>query len=343
MHTWFVLETPGASAARGPFTLETMEQMARSGALRSDSMVARAGASTWTMAREDDALRALFASDTALVPAPSASLIADVALPEYSFGNAFSLGWATFKSHWGALVLVGLVYLGLCMLMNLPMILGMIPLQLNPQDPSPPAVIAFIVGALITLALTIALGYALMAGTIYAAVRAVRREMLIADVFAGVRRYGAVLGTSLLALLVMFVLVLVPYAVLFVGLAILSNAEGAPVAAVLGILLMAVGYAAALAIALPLGVIFMMSIVLVVDPRVNAAGGMSAISHARRMTRGNLLSLSALLLVTGLIAGLSIYACCVGLPLFGMPLAFAIIGASYEMLRVGDARKQLVN
>ena len=343
MHTWFVLETPSATAARGPFTLETMEQMGRSGLLRSDSLVARAGATGWTVARDDDALRALFLPYASTAPAPRASLIAEVALPAYSFGNAFSLGWATFKAHWGSLVLMVLVYLGLCLVINVPMIAGMIPLQLDPRDPSPAAVLAFVVGALITIALTIALGYAVGAGAFYTAVRAVRGEVLVSDIFTGVRRYGAVFGTSVLVLLIMLVALVIPYATFFGGVLILANASDAPVAALLGIALVVVGYIAAIAITLPLSVILMMSIVLIVDPRVNAAGGMSAINHARRMTQGNLPSLSGLLLVTGLIAGLSIYLCCVGLPLFGMPLTFAIIGASYEMLRVEDARKHPSN
>lgn len=343
MHTWFVLETPSATAARGPFTLETMEQMGRSGLLRSDSLVARAGATGWTVARDDDALRALFLPYASTAPAPRASLIAEVALPAYSFGNAFSLGWATFKAHWGSLVLMVLVYLGLCLVINVPMIAGMIPLQLDPRDPSPASVLAFVVGALITIALTIALGYAVGAGAFYTAVRAVRGEVLVSDIFTGFRRYGAVLGTSVLVLLIMLVALVIPYATFFGGVLILANASDAPVAALLGIVLLVVGYIAAIAITLPLSVILMMSIVLIVDPRVNAAGGMNAINHARRMTEGNLLSLSGLLLVAGLIAGLSIYVCCVGLPLFGMPLTLAIIGASYEMLRVEDARKHPSN
>jgi hypothetical protein len=102
-----------------------------------------------------------------------------------------------------------------------------------------------------------------------------------------------------------------------------------------------IGYALALAIALPATVALIFSVLLVVDPRVSATGGMSALIEGFAMTKGNRPSLCGLLFVLYLILGMSVYACCVGVVLFGAPLMLAGIGAAYELIRIERSAQPL--
>lgn len=333
MDTWYIYieAREGQSASpSGPFMREQLASMVSAGTLLPTTMVARAGDSTWTAAADVEALQWLFRETPPQFPLFSASAL--VAPRPYSFAAAFSVGWDGFKAQWGLLALVGLLYIAFTIVLTLPLYAGMVTVQFAGWTSD--TITLMIVLASVTQLLSMFIGAHLMAGVLYAGVRAARRELRFDDCLAGFRRYGAVLGTAALGGLIIFAAVLVPYLIAIGGGMMVINSSGFTLTFVLGVVIAIIGYLLALAIGLPAIVALMFSVLLVVDPRVSATGGMSALIEGFAMTKGNRLSLCGLLFVLYLIVTMSVYACCVGVVLFGAPLMLAGIGAAYELIRI---------
>jgi hypothetical protein len=333
MDTWYIYieAREGQSASpSGPFMREQLASMVSAGTLLPTTMVARAGDSTWTAAADVEALQWLFRETPPQFPLFSASAL--VAPRPYSFAAAFSVGWDSFKAQWGLLALIGLLYIAFTIVLSLPLYAGMLTVQFAGWTSD--TITLIVVLATATQLVSFFVGPPLLAGVLYAGVRAARRELRFADCFVGFRRYGAVLGTVVLGGLIIFAAVLVPYLIVIGGGMMVINQTALTLTSVLGVVIAIIGYALALAIAFPATVALIFSVLLVVDPRVSATGGMSALIEGFAMTKGNRPSLCGLLFVLYLILGMSVYACCVGVVLFGAPLMLAGIGAAYELIRI---------
>lgn len=332
MDTWYIYieAREGQSASpSGPFMREQLASMVSAGTLLPTTMVARAGDLTWTAAADVEALQWLFRETPPQFPLFSASAL--VAPRLYSFAAAFSVGWDSFKAQWGVLALIGLLYIAVTTVLSLPLYAGMLTVQSAGWTSD--TITLMVVLATATQLVSFFVGLPLLAGVLYAGVRAARRELRFADCLAGFRRYGAVLGTVVLGGLIIFAAVLVPYLIVIGGGMMVIN-QTALTLTLLGVVIAIIGYALALAIAFPATVALIFSVLLVVDPRVSAAGGMSALIEGFAMTKGNRPSLCGLLFVLYLILGMSVYACCVGVVLLGAPLMLAGIGAAYELIRI---------
>jgi len=331
MNIWFVLDESGAQPRpTGPFSLEQMRGLWTSGALQAGTRVARSGSTEWSPAAGDPELASLFATTTTATPSEEDAPPVGARLG-YSFANAFSEGWAALRRSWGVLVLTALAYLGCWLLINIPYFVGVAVLRSGRASP-PERSIAVLLMFTCWIA-AVLLGPHLMAGLLYAGVRAMRGSARVSDLMVGFRRYGGLLGTGMLFGLIVALLVLGSYLVVGVGVSVLGLGNGHVLSLIVGIPILILGVGLAVSIALRSIAVGICSLLLLVDPNERVEGGMPAIREAWRTTKPRSGSLVGLAFVLYLIVFASALALCVGVVLFGIPLAAAVAAAAYLQLR----------
>ena len=197
MTTWYLLESgAGDGQPSGPHDIEQMAMRASSGRLSAGTLVARVGSSEWVPAASDAELARFFQSTppTEAFPSspsvPSGATVPVARLGEYTFGRAFTLATATFRAHWGPLVIMSLVFLAITIAIAAPQ--GMIE-AIGDLSGDERASVAFaLFGGCVGFILQVLVGIPLSAGLVCAAANAVRGRPEIGDLFMGFRRYAQV-------------------------------------------------------------------------------------------------------------------------------------------------------
>lgn len=343
MLAWYVLDSTGAEPRpEGPFPFEHLAKLAASGAMSASSMVARAGSDRWIAAGEDRELAGLFrgAPPTEhLAPSGSASLAAPgfaaSSASAYSFGAAFELAIATFKSQWGPLVLAGLVAVAVYAAIGAPQWIMQAAGEASRDEGF--AGLMTLIGGCFGLVANLLVGGAMLAGMTLCGANAVAGRGNVADLFLGFKRYGNVLLAWLLVAAISMGATLVIYLGAGIAVVVVVFATGAassgpaPVLSVLVPALIVGGVLAVVATALVfVRILFVPAIVA--DAQLGSIGVMDALRLNWQATRGLGWSLMALLVVVSLIAAASVLLLCVGYVLIGVPLALASLGAVYSML-----------
>jgi len=340
MH-WYVVES---GQPTGPHDRVAIERLVALGRITAGTKVCVVGDTAWTHASQDPVIGALLAqlgaagsmsarADAVLGaahPPLATTPIPDEELPAFTYGGSSQLGHKAFKSRWGVLVLIGLVYLALSYALGVPgMIAEMLRVASEQSGRNAPG--TFVLDAFGYL-LSILVGGPLLSGFVVAGARAARGAGQVADLFIGFQRYWTVVLAYFVSILLIGVAVV---AAVIAGLVMLGLAVGFEVSGnfgqigllgAVGVLLCVVG-ALAVSIWIMPRLIFMGA--LAADPSLPKEGLESTLRRSWSLTAGKAPAMFALLFVYGLIAVLSVFLLCVGLPLLGIPLFTAVQGAMY--------------
>lgn len=370
MDTWYVL-LPSANGDQpgGPFDLVALAAMVRSGKVTPETLVARVGATGWTPAREDPQIAELLSAASAKAeleraraqdaPAdeharmiappthamPVAPLVESMQAGPYSAGAAFRLGWASFAAQWGPLTVCTLIFIGGWIAISIPGWIGQAMFAGAGGQGGGGATVLTVGGLLASCVGYLAqifVGLPFAAGFYYCGVRAVRRELVPSDAFAGFRRYWAVMGISLLTAVMSAVVGVVCVVPAAIGVVIMvSTNSGVGLAIGIGLSIVF-----AIVLLCFLLVVLVMPPLIVVDPRMRAEWCPGALSIAWQMGRGgNCASYFALSILMGIFVGLTLLVLVVPFILLGLPLLMAVVGAAYELMAApimanpGDSRR----
>ncbi|MBM4110838.1 MAG: DUF4339 domain-containing protein [Phycisphaerae bacterium] len=340
MH-WYVVES---GQPTGPHDRFAIERMVALGRITAATKVCSVGDTAWTTAAHDPVIASLLMQDAggASMTAPADALrstahpplatttIPDEALPVFTYGGASQLGHKAFKARWGVLVLIGLVYLALSYALGIPgVIAGVIRTAAEESGSTAPgAIVLDLFGWL----LGILIGGPLLAGFVLAGARAVRGAGQVTDLFLGFQRYGMVVLAYLVSALLIgaaFVVAVLP-GIGLVGFSIGFELGGGfgdlGILGLLGLLFAGCG-ALAVSIWIMPRLVFMSA--LAADPSLPKESVENTLRRSWSLTAGKAPAMFALLAVYGLVAGLSVLLCCVGMPLLGFPLFAAVQGAIY--------------
>lgn len=340
MESWYVLVD---ATPKGPFTIDQMRSMAASGSLHRGSQVARAGAAGWSDAGSDAMLAACLAT-TSWSSTPT-SPRADSTGPDrrYTFGNAWRLAVRTITSRYKPMLLVGLVVFAATLpvvvpaFLNLPALTPLTGSTPTSQGPS------FTLGC-VSWIYNLLVGFPLILGAVIAGAEASQGRGSFGDLFAGFRRYGAALGSTLVLTAIAFACVIVAYLPLVVGLGIalgIAKASGGTGAdasegahAAIGAA-MAVGGLITLVVLVLLMAGILMRVALApvaaIDPAMGPMGVVESFRFSWAATRGFGWSMFGFVLVAGILAGLTVFLFCVGYPLLGLPLLYAMFGSMHQL------------
>ncbi len=340
MH-WYVVES---GQPTGPHDRVAIERMVALGRITANTKVCLVGDTAWTHASQDPVIAALLAqlgaagsmsarADAVLGAAhpPLANTpIPDEELPAFTYGGSSQLGHKAFKARWGALVLIGLVYLALSYALGIPGMIGEM-LRMAAEQSGQTAQGTYVLDVFGWL-LSIFVGGPLLSGFVLAGARAVRGAGQIADLFLGFQRYWSVVLAYVVSMLLIGISVMVavmPGLVMLgvaVGFEMSGNVGNVGITGAFGGLLAGLG-ALAVAICIMPRLIFMGA--LAADPSLPKEGLESTLRRSWSLTSGKAPAMFALLFVYGLVLALSVFLLCVGLPLLGMPLFTAVQGAMY--------------
>lgn len=348
---WFV----GRGSERsGPFSAEVLREMAADGRLAPTDLVWREGMSAWASATtvpglfvpsrpaaapalSDNPYAAPGLDRTGAAAAPGDATALGLTSRPYSFSAAFDLAFRTFKTQWASLLLMSLIMLGISIGLAVPqwIVTGIGAVSGDPALESA----AMIAGTVLGYALSILVSAPLMAGVAVAGANAAAGRANVADVFLGFKRYGTVVLASLLVYLIMFV-VFVPACIpLGVAAAFAQSVTGGPNEAALGIVIAAAVVSFVLLL-LGFATVYArtgFTAAIVADPELGRLGVFEAVrlNWARTSVRTGF-SLLGLLILTSLLASLSLLLFCVGYLLVGLPLMWAVLGACHQLLFRGD-------
>jgi len=340
MH-WYIVES---GQPTGPHDRVAIERLVALGRITAGTKVCSVGDTAWTTAAQDPVIASLLAqlaggasmtarADAVLGashPPLATTAIPDEELPAFTYGGASQLGHKAFKARWGVLVLIGLIYLALSYALGVPgMIAEMLRAAAEESGTTAPGALGLdLVGWL----LSIFIGGPLLSGFVVAGARAARGAGQVADLFIGFHRYWTVVlayFVSILLIGVGFGVAVLP-GLLLTGLAIGFDIAGNPRAlgllGVVGLLLAGLGALAVWIWIMP-RLIFMGA--LAADPSLPKEGLGATLRRSWSLTAGKAPAMFALLLVYGIVLGLSVFLLCVGMPLLGMPLFAAVLGAMY--------------
>ena len=351
MH-WYVVES---GQPTGPHDRVAIERMVALGRITAGTKVCVVGDTAWTQASQDPIISALIAqlagggtmtarADAVLGaahPPLATTPIPDEELPAFTYGGSSQLGRKAFKAKWGALVLIGLVYLALSYALGVPgMISGMLRAAAEESGTAAPGALALDVFGWF---LSILIGGPLLSGFVVAGARAVRGAGQVSDLFLGFQRYGSVVlayFVSILLIGVGFLVAMLPGVVMLgadVGFRFKGEFNQLGTSGVIGLLLAALG-ALAVSIWIMPRLIFMGA--LAADPSLPMEGLEATLRRSWFLTAGKAPAMFALLFVYGLIAVLSLFLLCVGMPLLGLPLFAAVQGAMYaSVFSAGHPRR----
>ena len=338
---WYVVES---GQLTGPHDRVAIERLVALGRITASTKVCMVGDTAWTMASQEPVIAALLAqlgaagsmsarSDMVLGaahPPLATTPIPDEELPAFTYGGSSQLGHKAFKSRWGVLVLIGLVYMALSYALGVPgMISGLLRAAAEESGTTAPGALGL---DLFGYLLSILVGGPLLSGFILAGARAVRGAGQVSDLFLGFQRYGSVVLAYVVSILLIGVAVIAAVipGLLMLGLAVGFEMSGnfgkIGLLGAVGGLLAGLG-ALAVSILIVPRLIFMSA--LAADPSLPKEGLESTLRRSWSLTAGKAPAMFALLFVYGLVLALSVFLLCVGLPLLGIPLFTAVQGAMY--------------
>ncbi len=343
MNTWFVLDDSSDSPKpTGPYTREQLEAMVRVGAMRPNTLVAMGGASAWVMASSDPMLAGLFQqsppiSVDGVLPSPTSSTTGS-ALGQYSAPHALSLAWRSLWNRWPSWIALSLTWLGLCIVVGAPQWIAQIFVRVTARgsDEEARRIANSVMGVVscFDVLLQIFVGLPLAAGMVYAAAEILAGRGQLGDLFQGFRRYGAAVLAGMLFIAIYIAVALLALIPLFLVMGVHALTQGGPMgpsatvilAMVITMLLFLCGFAVVV-----LRVVHAPTIV--VDPMFGRRSVMDAFALSWRNSEGCGLSMLLLLIVTSVLAALSLLLFCVGILVVGVPLQVAVFGAMYALIQ----------
>jgi hypothetical protein len=351
MDSWYVLDESSSPAKPlGPYSFDALRQMIASGQVGASTRVAKAGGANWLAAAQHPSLAGLFQSTpprVGMAPPPTTPSIAGPS--SYSFGNTFSLAFETFKAEWGKLCVAGLIFIAAIVLCGIPNWVSTFYVQgaSHRGGPNsfvgPPGPALFIIlfgGMCCSAALQVLVIGPLYAGLAYAGAQAVRRQMVVSDVFMGFRSYRrACVGTLFLAAVYVGIAIAAYIPMLLFGII------GGALRSEAGIVIVIVGLIVGIVVAVMLMTrVFMRLIftpVIAIDPQMGSASLSSAIRQSWELSREKSVSMFGVLVVGSIVVALTALLLCVGYILVGLPLAAALAGSMHELVNrrgVAEAR-----
>lgn len=338
MH-WYVVES---GQPTGPHDRVAIERMVALGRINAATKVCVVGDTAWSNASSDPVIGGLLVgmanagmtarADAVLGashPPLASSPIPEEELPAFTYGGAASLGMKAFKSRWGVLVLVALVYFAIAYALSIPgAVAEMLRKAAEESGGEAPAALGLdVIGWL----LNVLVGSPMLAGWAIAGARTVRGAGGVGDLFLGFQRYGAVVLAYLVSLLLMvvaFIVAVLPGGIMLAVAVGVEDLSAGRFGAVGGVgMLLAVAGALAVSIWLLPRLMFMNA--LAADPSLPREGVRDTLRRSWSMTAGKAPAMFAILLVYGIVMGFTVILLCVGLPLIGAPLFTGVYGAMY--------------
>jgi hypothetical protein len=266
-------------------------------------------------------------------------------LPPFSFGNAFELTFDVFRRSWVMLLFCGLlVFAGqmVVQLAGLPLQYltggfqvgrnGAGPWQQATPDFDPSQLPLLFAALFLVVVVSVLLSIPLSAAQTWIGVRAVRGQLDIADTVQPFRRYFAVLGTGLLAMLIIVVLVAPGLIAVFAGTA-MGSASSDGDDQVVGVVLILFGVLLFMISAVYVNVRLYFALTIACDPEQGECGPLEALKRSWELTRGRFWVTFAFFVCLGLLVMATLLLFCIGLLIVGMPLLSAGYGAYYELAR----------
>lgn len=256
--------------------------------------------------------------------------------------RALTLGWTSFKRSWPLLLVASLA-------VSVSGIPGGIVSQVGQlvgsiiQISGGSKETALVVG-LSAMALGWACGalvqWPVTAGAQIAAVRAQRGHRNdFGTIFAGFRRFVPVIGANIMVSVAML-LTFAP-AVWALRSAVwdfvVNGMRGMPSFSGLRPVEVVVGVLVSVLASMLLGARLMLVSMRAADPDLPRVGAIEAIRFSIERTRGNTLNAIGIVILTSTVSFLSLFLCCIGVVLVGLPLAFALQAGFYRaLLREAD-------
>jgi len=322
---WYVLKD---GVAEGPFDLAAMQARAAEGGLRADTQVCRVGAQGWSWADADEALRPLVAAQAAFASP----------VQSWTLARGFELLKAWRGPCWGALVLIGLIWL----LASLPdLAMSVVLAAMEDEATSDEQIGLRALGSVLTLVSSLLVDVPLGASIAVIGASAIRGDLRVGDMFMAYRRYFGVLWASMLfgvCVVLGYIVIILPFIVM--PLALMAGYKpGSSVSAVAlpAVTVVSVGLGLVLAFFVIRWIIrnaFAISIVC--DPMYRSVKVREAFRMSAAAVRGREGSVFIFYLVTGLLAALTVLLLGVGLLLIGWPLLVCAQGAMYHVLIRGQ-------
>jgi hypothetical protein len=249
-----------------------------------------------------------------------------------AMSSSIDRGFGIFKSAWGTLVVTSLVVIG-----------SYLPGQLVSQGAQiiqavmqrsgagwGAIIVLWSVVFVVVMALSALITWPIQAGAFIVAVRASRSgQARLGDVLAAYRRLAPVIVASVVAGLIGFIAAL-PGAVL-IGVALWPVIRtGSFSFTAWSIVAASVGFIWLLIVGVIVGVVTMLAPIRAADPDLPPIGGIEAIVRSFEGSRSRLLEGIGIAMLSGLAVAIGALCCCIGLPLFGMPLWFGLVAGYYR-------------
>jgi uncharacterized membrane protein len=247
-------------------------------------------------------------------------------------------GWKTFTEAWGLLLVASLVIIAGGIPGQVVSQIGQLIGQAIGQGGGAPAAagVVFLGATALSFSLSVAIQWPAQVGASMAALAAARGDTKnFGATLAGFRQWGKSVLVMLLVTLFVALAVLpgiVPV-VIGVALAISDSARGGigPMG-IIGFILIAIGGLLAIAGSMYVSARLLLAPTRALDPQMPAVSAFEAIKLSWSATRGHVLPIIGVLLLSGVVFILGLLACCVGILLFAMPLWLSWIAHTYRAL-----------
>lgn len=251
---------------------------------------------------------------------------ADRPPPPYSFGTSFGIGSETFKAWYGQFLLMSLIVLGTEFIFSmLTDAIESAAIAANRNN----AIVFIVMSAGIDILFNIFVGIPFTVGVMYMGAKAARGQTVgIGDGLIGFTGgYFQVVACGVVAGLAAW-LVMVPVGV--VG--VVSFVQmGNTITNQMIVMLVVLGVLSAL-LAIYIYVRLWFAGVLCVDPEVERMTIGEALGQSWAYTKPHGVSLTCLVIAIGLLAGLTLLLCIVGILFLGYPYYIAVVGAAYHLV-----------
>lgn len=343
---YWICRTPGK--VEGPFDYSVIESMKASGEVTGLLQICPEGSEDWQTL--DSLLEERQAETTPptgfATPATDsfaamkqyddqAEATAPIAYLSYSFGNAFTVGWKSFTENYG--LMLGVSFL----ILVANFIPTLITLPINLAAGGANNSMAFMVmNQVFSLGWSLLVGLPLTLGGIWIGVKIARGDKAVfSDLWIAYQRLGWVILGALLSYLLMIII--------YIAAALCSAVP----AVVIGLVIALLGGSTELAFAIAgvIGIPIALCIILyglariilmlmpIIDPKMGRMSPPDAMTWAfKRSGTGIAWSLVGLMIVSGLILGLSFAACFLPYLFLGLPLMQTVIGAAYALITSQD-------
>jgi hypothetical protein len=316
--TWYVLQD---GVAQGPLDLAAMRGRIAAGSLRPDSQVCRVGAQAWGWADADEMLRPLLVGGAPFVQ-PSVS---------WSFERAFELARAWRGPSWGLLVAIGLTWF----LAFLPSVGFGVMAELGREMQEEPSLQALDgLNLLVQLVTRLLVQVPLQASVAVIGAAAIRGDLRYTDMFVAFRRFFGVLGASIIYGLAVSAALLITMLPMF-ALPLIAFSGGFRATSSSPIMFFLIALAAAVligALMIRWVIRYSLGVSIVCDPVHRSVGIFEAFRMSAAVMRGREGSVFLFMMVTTLLAVLSVLLLGVGILLVGWPLWVCANGAIYHLL-----------